>query len=280
MNRYRYVDDVEVARAMGLAGERDRSAHLHVLDGKPLVGASSAKSIISKGEQLNQWYGDMAAVSGLGFPMQNIKAEYERCNVIQDRRERQKAKQALERKYPNFATARKAAIQSRDASAKTGTERHGLLEQYVAFCITNGGAPLPFHNGYVAIEKFIDWAVENVEEFYFTEANCYHEGLWVGGIADIGMRLKDGRRLVGDHKSSREAHPDQFLQCAMYDLLLAHSGILDRDGNKKGEWELADGYAIFPFRSDPFTPEFRWNVEKWRKAAEGTIEIYKLLEIN
>lgn len=292
MNNYRYISDIATARELGLAGPRDRSAHYHVLDKKQLIGASSAIGVIGSADGLMQWYADMAAVAGLAKPQQDIKEAYEAANAIGDKLERQKAKSALDKVYPDYADARRAATQSRDGSAKKGTKRHGVLEDYIRHCISNSdGKPVKAeHEG---IQMFIDWAIENVELFYFTEANCYHNGLWVGGIADIGMRIKDdggvldaehhvyrtGQNLIGDHKSSREAFPKQFLQAALYDVLLAYSGILDAEGNHLDDWVPADGIVIFPFRSEPFAPEFRWDMEKWRKGAVDAVSLYKLIEI-
>ena len=267
-NRYLYIDE----------GRK----HLHTLDGKPLLGSTTVKGIIGKGDALSQWYADNAAVAGLAFPVQDIKQEYDVAQKLQDKVERAKAKKALDEKYPNYAIARKAAVTSRDASATIGTERHGELEEYIRSCLeTNQGIPLAHSVGEsIGVSSFVDWSLEKVEQFYFTEAYCYHESLWVGGVADLGMKLKDGRRLVGDHKSSKEAYPDQFLQCAIYDRLLNHSGGLDRNGNKLFDWELADGYVVFPFRSEPFTPEFRWNVDEFRQAVDWTVGLYKLIELN
>lgn len=292
--RYEYINDVERARALGLAGPRDRTAHLHILDGKPLIGASSAVGVVGGADGLMQWYADMAAVAGLGKPQQDIKEAYETANALNDKDERRKAKSALDKTYPDYADARRAAIQSRDGAAKKGTLRHGVLEDYIRHCITNNkGVPMKaIHEG---IQMFVDWSLEHVAEFYFTEANCFHETLWVGGIGDIGIRIKDdgevlcivngvttlrvGQNLIGDHKSSREAFPKQFLQAALYDVLLAHSGILDSQGNKLGDWVPADGIVIFPFRSEPFTPEYKWDMAKWRKGAEDAVNLYKLIEL-
>lgn len=281
MNRYKYIDDIKEAQTLGLATPRQRKAHIHTLDLKPLIGASTAKGIVGGKDALMQWYADMAAVAGLAFPAQDIKAEYEVAQAISDKIAKQKAKQELDKKYPNFAEARRAAVTHRDEKAEEGTERHGTLEDYIKLCLANGGKPVGVSaNDYPKeICDFINWALDHVDVFYFTEAYGYNEPLWVGGIADLGMKLKDGRRVVGDHKSAKEAYPDMFLQTALYDLLLAHSGILDKDGNKKGEWLLADGYVIFPFRSDPFTPEFRWNADEYRTGAKNVVQLYKLLEL-
>lgn len=271
MNRYKYIDE----------GRK----HLHTLDGKPLVGASTMKSLVGKGEVLMQWYADMAAIAGLALPVQDIKAEYEAVQAIQDKIARAKAKKELDKKYPNYALARRAAIAHRDASAEVGTERHHELQDYIQFCIDkNSGSPcLAPEGSSKSLVSFSEWSLINVSEFYFTEAHCYldrEDDFGIGGIADLGLRLKDGRRLVGDHKSSKEAYQDQFLQCAIYDVLLEHSGGLDRDGNKLFDWQQADGYVVFPFRSEPFTPEFRWNTLQFRLAVYSLANLYKLMELN
>lgn len=256
--RYRYIDE----------GRQ----HLHTLDGKPLRGCSSIVKIIGKGDGLINW----AANCAVDF----LKEKF--C-----------AFDAIAPSHPDnlalFEEARTAHVRKRDGAAEKGTERHGLLEEYVRNCLTlRGGLPIPtieyanLHPGDDAegrvkpIQLFIEWSVYNVEKFLFTEANCYSEKLWVGGIADIGMLLKDGRRVVGDHKSGPRAYFNQFIQCAIYDVLLSESGGLDADGNKLFDWEPADGYVVFPFRSKPFTPEFRWDVDNYRKAAEEVVHLYSL----
>lgn len=266
MNRYKFIDE-------GMK-------HLHTLDGKALIGGSTAKSIVGKGDNLMQWYADMAAVAGLAMPQQDIRAEYEAAQALTDKIARAKAKKELDAKYPDYAEARRAAVKSRDKSAGTGTERHGLLETYIKCVMAEKDGKPYVCPDLQEIKMFMEWSVANVNRFYFTEAHCYSEELWVGGIADLGLEMKDGKRFVGDHKNSKEAYPDQFLQCAIYDLLLESSGGLDKDGNKLFDWKLADGYIIFPFRSEPFTPEFRFNAEEYRQGARNVIQLYKLLEVN
>jgi hypothetical protein len=125
------------------------------------------------------------------------------------------------------------------------------------------------------IQPFVDWSVKNVDHFIFTEAHCFSEKLWLGGIADLGLVLKNGKKLIGDHKSSPKAYFEQFVQAMLYDMQLAENGILDRDGNQLGDWEPADGIVVFPFRSEPFTPEFHYDVAGLRKVAENLVETYR-----
>lgn len=275
--RYEYIDDVARAKELGLVGPRARTAHVHTLDTKPLHGASTVKGIVGSKDALMQWYADMSAVAGLKSDPLDIEEEYLAVQAIQDWKEKANAKKELDKKYPLFEEARKAAILSRGKSAEKGTERHGELEDYIRGCI-KAKTVLPAPEGSSkSIIEFSFWAGREVDSFYFTEANCYSEELWTGGIADLGLKLKDGRRLIGDHKSSQSAYEDQFLQCAIYDVLLNSSGGLDRVGNKLFDWELADGYVVFPFRSDPFTPEFRWNADEFREGAKNTVQLYNLL---
>lgn len=280
-NRYQYTEDVKLARELGLATKWTRNVHIHLLDGKPLKGASSVKRIVGDKDNLHQHYADMGALAGLASPQLDIKDEYAAVRAVKDWKEKAKQKKLLDEKYPTFAEARRAAKTDMEGAADKGTDRHARLEDYVKLCIQlYDGKPGNADDVWADIKPFVEWAKENVEQFYFSEANGYHEPMWTGGICDIGLKLKDGRRVIGDFKSSQSAFPDMYLQTALYDLLLNHSGGLDREGNKLFEWELADGYVIFPFRSEPFTPEFRWNAEDWRKAAKFTVFLYNLMEIN
>jgi hypothetical protein len=237
MSRYRYIDE--------------NRQHLHTLDGKPLLGTSTVVKIIGKGDGLIKWAANCAAE----YCEQNLSR-------LQDVAEWQMV----------IEEARTAHVRKRDGAAEKGTERHGLLEDFVRDTM-NG---VLSDRDYRPIQPFIDWANLNVEKFLFTEANCYSEKMWVGGIADIGMLLKDGRRVVGDHKSGPRAYFDQFLQCAIYDMLLSESGGLTPDGEKLFDWKPADGYVVFPFRSRPFTPEFRWDVDNFHKGVEAAVHLYKL----
>jgi len=244
MTGYRYIDE----------GRQ----HLHTLEGKPLLGTSTICKIVGGSEGLITWAANCA--------VDYIKGEH--TAIVEEGRE------GFDRICEE---ARKAHIRKRDASAEKGTERHTALEEYVQTCLTSrNGQPIDAGDDDTSIRQFIDWSLENVERFLFTEANCASARLHVGGIADIGMLLKDGRRVVGDHKSSPKAYFNHFLQTAVYDLLLSESGGMNAEGEKQFDWEPADGYVIFPFRSKPFQPEFRWDANEWRKAAEEVVHIYKL----
>jgi hypothetical protein len=178
-------------------------------------------------------------------------------------------------------TASTAWKKKRDGAAKVGTERHGRLEEWIRMCLEHSeGRPLAGGDDvrWGSIRPFLDWSLANVDRFLFTEANAFSRRLHIGGIADLGLMLKDGGRLVADHKSSKAAYFNQFIQTALYDLQLSENGGHGAEGNKLFDWKPADGYIIFPFRSSPFTPEVRWDAEELRAAAEGLVKLYKLSE--
>jgi hypothetical protein len=166
---------------------------------------------------------------------------------------------------------------SRDKSAKKGTARHARLEDYVGECIRDNGG-VPVYRQLEGIQPFIEWSLDNVKRFIGTELNCYSEKLWIGGIGDLVLEMNDGKILIGDHKSSKEAYIDQFIQTALYGLQLKENGGLTADGELVVSVPKVDGYVIFPFRSSPFTPEFVYDVEGYEKAGRACVYLYKLKE--
>lgn len=228
---------------------KDANTHVHQIldDGnwKNLHGTSTvSKSVVDKSDFLIPWAVNLA-----------VKA-------------------MEEGKTPD--EAKLAHKSSKDKSAVKGTDMHAELEAYVRFCIDQDGIPQNISNA--QIQVFIDWAIQNVEFFIFSEANCYSRRLWLGGEGDVGFIMKDGRRVLGDFKSSPKAYTDHFIQCALYDIQMAENGLFNRDGKRIGDWTLADGYCVFPFRSKPFTPEFVWAAEQYREGAESAVKIYNIIQ--
>ena len=236
--------------------------HLHTLDDKPLMGTSTVVKILGKGDGLLIW-----AV--------NCAVDYVKQNSLKVRSEPET--DFWEVRGTALEEARVAWKTNRDKSAKKGTERHATLEDYVRECIKeNEGRPL--ERQIVGVQPFIDWSVKNVKRFIGTELNCYSRDLWVGGICDLVVEMNDGKVLIGDHKSSKEAYLDQFIQTALYGLLMKSSGGLTADGEEILKVPEVNGYVIFPFRSSPFTPEYVYDVEGYESAAKACVQLYKLSE--
>lgn len=264
--RYRYIDD---------AGQ-----HMHTLDGKPLIGTSTAVQVLGK-EGLTWWAAELAAVACLesGEHIPTIRAEYEAVSALSGKNKKN-ARDRLQRKYPIFKKARYAHKEKKEAAATPGTDMHAQLERYVKECIYG-------HNGFpIASEadwdigpevlRFHEWACGNVEEFLWSEGHCYSEALWTGGICDCGALLKEGRAAVIDFKSSKEAFFGPFVQCGGYALQIEENGVLDRDGNRVHAAVAIDALAVFPFGGSADAPTITRKVEGYMAAFEASVTIYKL----
>ncbi|MDE2439305.1 MAG: hypothetical protein KGN01_08000 [Patescibacteria group bacterium] len=275
-NKYEFVETRERAKELGIEVPKwGRAPHIHTLNARPLKGVTTVKSIISKGEVLQQWYADNAAVAALAKPQQDIKVEYDAVQAISDKIARAQKKKELDKKYPDFAESRMAAVSSRDNAAETGTDMHAEIESYIKECLSNGGKPLSITLT-DKVAPFVEWAIKNIDHFVFSEACCYSEEMWTGGIADVGFMLKNEEFIIGDFKSSREAYLDQFLQIAFYDRMLRENGGLSKQGEHLFDWKHTDGYIVFPFRSSPFKPERNDNIDGLWKAVDATILLDKL----
>lgn len=248
--------------------------HLHTLDDKPLLGTSTVVGVLAK--PLTWWASGMAV--GL-FGWLNPK-----LHTLQERTSR--AREALdmikELDLDDYMSLLKKAYgahaEKMDISAEAGTDMHALLEDYVNLCIDkNGGIPVvPNGQENDKVKLFADWAVKNVELFLYSEVHVYSEEMWTGGITDLVFVMKDGKRLIGDFKSSKEAYLSQFIQIAGYDLQQDENGFLNNDGVRLSDPLKIDGYVVFPFGGKEFVPTFRYNTEELREGFKSACFLYKL----
>jgi hypothetical protein len=202
--------------------------HLHTLNDKPLFGTSTVAKVIGKGDALTWWSSGMACAE---FGWLNPK-----------KHPADAVKQALEAAYKRVIglslseyeklvkTAYSAFNTRKNDAAKDGTDMHAELEYYVRACIKNDGKPIDGAWPHKAVKLFSDWSLANVEKFLWSEAHCYSEKLWVGGISDCGAILKDGKLAIIDFKSSKEAYFEQYVQAGGYSLLVEENGIFTADG--------------------------------------------------
>lgn len=223
--------------------------HLHSLEGKPLLGTSSIVRIIGKGDALLQW--------GVDCAVEYLKADYNTIVPL------------------DFEGARSAWKTKRDASAEVGTLRHGVLETYIKDCMmNNGGAPIPVLDSEVQV--FVDWALLNVKKFLFVERHVFSEEMWTGGILDLIFEDKDGAICLADHKSSKKAYLSQWIQIAGYDLQQRENGLYTPEGRQVSEPLDITRYYVFPFRSVPFAPEVRVNLDELREGFKSALHLYRL----
>lgn len=206
----------------------DEDTHTHYIDNKPATGITSVIGVLSK-PALIPW----AAKEAVKYIRENGKPL---------------AEGSFEASEAILEAATKAYAGKRDKAASHGTDAHALVEEYIRSNL--GGTPVKLLNKeYTTIIPFMDWAVANVEQFLFSERNLYDPNLFVAGIADFAFIAKDGRKYMGDFKTSSGIYGvDYFLQCAGYRILAESMGDETYDGGyivrlgKKGpaDFEVAE----------------------------------------
>lgn len=268
--------------------EFNDAEHVHTLDGKPLTGTSSVLSIVAKPLT---WWASGLAVATLGWTPKTtyvngkprtlprgprIEAAYKAWDGITLEAS---AFEGDSQSIGNFwlellDTAYAAHSKSLAKSATKGKDLHAALEKYVKYCIAkNEGAPANVKSD--DIQQFIEWSIENVETFLWSEMHTMSETLWLGGITDSGAKLKDGRIAIIDFKSSKEAYKNQFWQCAGYALQIEEAGGFKRDGEQVMSPITPNCYIVIPFGAKEFTVAIHDDVVPDKVAFKAALTLYR-----
>ena len=250
----------------------NETEHLHLLNGRPLTGTSSVENVLSK--PLTWWAAGLA-VSKFGWLNPKKYTLEERAVACEEAFERIKN---LER--DDYAKLLDEAYRAHSVNlkdtAQEGTDLHAELEDWVkvqmgikeARKITIDSKILPF----------VNWSSENVKRFLWSEAHCFDEDLWVGGISDAGAELMDGTYAVIDFKRSKEAYPNHFIQAAGYAIQIDKNGLWDKKGKmKKVLDKKISSLIIIPFGSEKVEPVVRNNIEDFKKGFVSCVSLYRLL---
>lgn len=148
--------------------------------------------------------------------------------------------------------AKVAHTKKKEAAGEHGTGAHEAVEVWVNECLTKyEGKPV---NDFAAdsddpILKFKSWAVENIDQFLFSERRMYNKELFIAGTADFAYIGKDGKRYMADFKTSSGIYGiDYWLQVAAYRYLAEAEGDESYDGativrlGKDGAFEVQQLY--------------------------------------
>lgn len=260
----------------------DEENHIHTLDEKPLIGTSSMSSVLAKGG-LTYWASGLA-VANFGWTNKGnastgwIPKQKRLDTAITARKEIEIL--GDEEYLKLLDDAYMAHTKKLKSSAKDGTDMHAVMEEYVKLCInTNSGKPLSIaENKDEKLKILIDWSLKNVNKFLWSEAHCYSEKLWLGGISDVGFEDKEGKYAILDFKSSKDVYLSQFWQCIGYAIQIEENGLFDADGNKLLSLDKPISYvAVLPFGMD--NPEVKINEDMsgGKEAVECMVKLYKKL---
>src|SRR3990167_4606844 len=167
----------------------DSEQHLHELDNgsgfKPLTGTSSIGNVLAK--PLTWWAAGLA-VEKFGWLNPKKHTPKEVNDAVEKGFEMVKGLTPAE--YQKLLTEAYYAHRKKlKDTAKTGTDLHSELEDYVKAMMKLK----PVRKYDSKIQPFIYWADENVKKFIASEAHCFDEELWVGGIMDCVAELNDGK---------------------------------------------------------------------------------------
>lgn len=208
------------------------SDHAYLYEGKRVTGVTSVIGVLAKPALIN-WAAKMS--------VEHIKANlsYSRMKLLRKGYVIVKEKILLE--------ALSAHTKKKEAAGEHGTDTHAMVEQYVKDCLIVGSAM----SGSFApeITKFVQWAQENVDHFLFAERRMFDLTNFLAGTADFAYIGKDGKKYMGDFKTSSGIYGiDYFLQCAAYRFLAESEGDSPYDGTtivrlgKDGSFEVQNRY--------------------------------------
>ena len=152
----------------------------------------------------------------------------------------------------------------KEKAGEHGTDVHALVENYINVCInTNEGKPIA--GGDVSIAKFIDWAIENVDHFLYSERPVHSKSLYLAGTIDAGAVMKDGTRRVIDLKTGSGIYYEAILQCELYQMLA------EEEGDEK-----YGGSVIVNLKKDgKFEVQVRGRSKIDEEAARGALALYR-----
>ena len=189
--------------------------HLHQLevDGewKNLTGCTTILSVLAK-PALIQWAANMAV-------------EYIQGKILEA-----EPGTILDNLSQWISEAKKAHRMKKEKAGDWGTKLHAEVERYIKNTILTEGKAKDTTKYDPMIKSFIDWTEKNKVKFLDSEKHVWSERLWLGGIVDFICEI-DGQKWIGDIKTSKSGiYPENFWQCAGYDLMLQEMGMQDIKG--------------------------------------------------
>ena len=216
----------------------------HLIDGKPATGVTTVISVLAK-PALIGWAARMAC-------------EYVREHAIflEEGNEYRVSVDAL-------IAAQTAHTKKKDAAAEHGTDSHALVEEWIKNRMDNRMSATDFS----PIQKFIDWAIENVDHFLFSERRMFNKEHFIAGTADFAYIGKDGKKYMADFKTSSGIYgADYFLQVAAYRMLAELEGD-----------EPYDGMTIVRLGKDgKFEVQYLYEYESFRDGFLACLQLYRL----
>ena len=218
----------------------DSVRHIHMLDGRPLIGVTSALSTIAK-PAIVPWAVKLA--------VEYMKNWLESDSPYESREEA-------------LANAKKAHTENRDTAGTFGKNVHKAVEEW----IKDGKEAELEGKELQAFENFKSWAASLNVKFLESEINIWNEELWIGGICDLVLEI-DGKKYIGDIKTSSAIYPEHFIQCSAYAEML------------KDRYPDIHGLVIINLqKTGKLDHKFNLEVKENFEAFKSALHLYKFLK--
>jgi len=161
-------------------------------------------------------------------------------------------------------------------SASKGTDLHAELEKWVKAQIRNTSVQFD-----PKILPFVNWANDNVKKFIASEAHCYSERLWCGGITDAIAQMNDGKLAIIDFKSAKAVYISHLIQTAGYAIQVNENGLFSKSGAHTLKLDRPiEALVVVAFGMNPIVPEIRYGVAEYEKGFEMAVGLYRLMGLD
>lgn len=241
--------------------EFDEKEHIYTLNGKPLLGTTTVLGIIAKPALIPWAAGEV------------VKYIQENCEKDEDFVEGETLYTVSE---DDLKKAKSAHRKKKEKAADWGTLVHKAIEIWIATGIIPEKVDLSEKSyelkeeHFVAITHFVNWAAENSVRFIFSEKRVYSTEWWLGGTIDFICEI-NGKKFIGDIKTSSNIYEEYFLQTAAYAKMALEMGIVAE----------IDGMIILNCKKDgEFKKDERYNIHANIKAFEAALTLYKRLKLD
>lgn len=174
----------------------NETRHIHTLDGKPLMGVTTILSVISK-PALIQWSANMAC--------DYVKEHFVDFDNLDD----------------VLKEARVAHRKKKESAGDWGTSVHKAIEEWIKEKKEPSNLD---EKGLEVFNKFKKWSEDNKVEFIESEKHIWSEKYWIGGIVDLVIKV-NGKKYIGDIKTSSGIYNEAFFQMGAYNLCLDEMGL-------------------------------------------------------
>lgn len=222
----------------------DDKNHIHTLDGTPLHGVTTVLQVISK-PALIQWAANMAV-------------EY-----VQNKITEAQPGSVLDNLAIWLTEAKTAHRKKKEKAGDWGSELHEAVENWIKTKVE----PVFEGTQKTAFENFKNWCQEHKVEFLESEKHVWSKEMWVGGICDLVFTM-NGKKYIGDIKTSSRIYNEHFFQMAAYNLCL----------EEMGEHQDVEGYVVINLKKDGEIALMRAdNMKLNREAFLAALTLHKII---